>query len=95
MGECRVSAQITRARGLLKGRHQRLRPLLEDREIRRMAIPTCAAKRNAPIVRDQQCQNRVREAWPVSVGVAVGDRHRLRIAVGNVRPLSEKLVVSR
>jgi hypothetical protein len=82
----RVGAQIPRARGVLKGRHQRLRPLLEDLDIRRLASPTCAAKGNAPILRDHQFQDGLLEVRPVIFGVAVGERHRLLIAVGNVLP---------
>ena len=81
MVEFRVCDQIPRAGGVLKGRHQRLRPLLEDLDVRRIAIPTFAHKGDATILRDHQFQDRLLQVWPVIFGVAVGDGNGLLIAV--------------
>ena len=90
MVELRVSEQITWARGMLKGRQQCLRSLLADLDIRRMAIPTLAAKGHAAILRDHPCQDRLLQVRPVSFGVAIRDRHRLLTAIGNVFPMERK-----
>ena len=50
-----------------------------------MAIPTVAHTRDATVVRDHPCQHRLLQARPVVFGVALGDRHRVLIAVRAVR----------
>jgi hypothetical protein len=74
----RVCDQIPRPGGSLKGRQQRLCPLLADRDIRRVAISAFADKGDATILRDHQCQDRLLQVRPVRSGVAVclGTEHR-------------------
>ena len=82
----RVGAQLPRPRGVLQGRPQRLRPLVEDRAVRRMAIPALPHPGDATSWRDQQVQDRLLQGRPVRSGVAVGEAHGLRIACRNIRP---------
>src|SRR5215813_14253143 len=90
MVELRVCDQIPWAGGVRKSRYQRLRPLLEHRDVRRIAIPTCTHKGDTTILRDQQFQDRLLQVRSVLSGVAVGDGNGWRIAFRHILPAARK-----
>ncbi len=82
--EVGVCAQRPRAGRLREGGQPRLGPCLEDVDVRGMAIPTVAHRRDAPVLRHHQFQHHLLQVRPVVFGVAVSDQQGVLIAVRDI-----------
>ena len=82
--EVGVCAQRPRAGRLREGGQPRLGPCLEDVDVRGMAIPTVAHRRDAPVLRHHPFQHHLLQVRPVVCGVAVSDQQGVLIAVRDI-----------
>ena len=82
--EVGVCAQRPRAGRLREGGQPRLGPCLEDVDVRGMAIPTVAHRRDAPVLRHHPFQHHLLQVRPVVFGVAVSDQQGVLIAVRDI-----------
>lgn len=84
MVQCGVRSQVPWGGEPLQGREQRRRPLLKKHGLGGVAIPTVTHHGHPTVLRDHQCQDGLFQVRAVVFGMAMGARHRLLIAVGDV-----------